>query len=109
MALVMAGTDIRSLYTTFLEIIGLLGGTLSGLFVLGIFSRRANGRGAVVGAVISAVIVFSVRAIQPLNVFAYAPLGLISGVIFGWLASLVLPVPARSLDGLTLHTLKKTP
>jgi hypothetical protein len=42
-------------------------------------------------------------------VFAYAPLGLISVVVFGWLASLVLPVPARSLDSLTLHPLKKTP
>jgi SSS family solute:Na+ symporter len=107
-ALVMAGTDIRSLYTTFLEIIGLLGGTLSGLFVLGIFSRRGNGRGAVVGALLSAALVFTVRAVYPLNVFAYAPLGLTTCFVFGWLASLVLPVPARSLDGLTLRTLKRT-
>jgi Na+/proline symporter len=107
-ALVMAGTDIRSLYTTFLEIIGLLGGTLSGLFVLGIFSRRGNGRGAVVGALLSAALVFTVRAVYPLNVFAYAPLGLTTCFVFGWLASLVLPVPARSLDGLTLHSLKRT-
>lgn len=91
-----------------LEVIGLLGGTLSGLFVLGIFSRRGNGRGAVVGALLSAALVFTVRAVYPLNVFAYAPIGLLSCFTFGWLASLLLPVPARSLDGLTLHTLKRS-
>ena len=35
-----------------------------------------------------------------------------TGYTAGWnffLASLVLPVPARSLDGLTLRTLKRTP
>ena len=42
-ALVMAMADIRTIYLTVLEFMGLLGGTLSGLFVLGIFSRRANG------------------------------------------------------------------
>jgi SSS family transporter len=108
MALVMAGTDIRSLYTTFLEVIGLLGGTLSGLFVLGIFSRRANGRGALIGAAVSAAIVFTVRAIQPLNVFAYAPLGLGTCFGFGWLASFLFPVREASIAGLTIHTLKRT-
>ncbi|HNQ88919.1 MAG TPA: sodium/solute symporter [Verrucomicrobiota bacterium] len=104
-ALVMAAIDIRSLYMAFLEILGLLGGTLSGLFVLGIFSRRASARGALVGAVLSAAIVSSVRLIQPLNVYAYAPIGLISVVVIGWLASLVLPASTRNLDGLTLHTM----
>lgn len=108
-ALVMAGTDIRSLYTMMLEVIGLLGGTLSGLFVLGIFSRRGNGRGAVVGALLSAAVVFTIRAVHPLNVFAYAPIGLLSCFVFGWLASLLLPVPARSLEGLTFYTLRKSP
>jgi len=106
-ALLMAGTDIRSVYVAFLEIIGLLGGTLSGLFLLGIFSRRANGRGALVGAVLSAAVVFGVRSIQPLNVFAYAPIGIITCVVLGWLISTCWPGAARNLDGLTLHTLRR--
>jgi len=71
-ALVMAATDIRSIYLTFLEILGLLGGTLTGLFILGIFSRRSSGRGALAGAVMSAAMVFAVRTTHPLNVYAYA-------------------------------------
>jgi len=49
-ALVMAATDIRTIYSIVIEFMGVLGGTLSGLFVLGIFSRRASGKGALAGA-----------------------------------------------------------
>ncbi len=103
-ALLMAVADIRSLYSTVLEFMGLLGGTLSGLFVLGIFSRRASGRGALVGAVCSAGIVFTVRLTHPLNVYAYGPIGLISCVVVGWLISLAKTATGRALAGLTLRS-----
>jgi len=103
-ALLMASSDIRSLYSFFLEILGVLGGTLSGLFVLGIFTSRASGVGALAGALLSAVVVFSVRANQPLNVYAYAPIGLFTCVSSGWLFSLFLPSHRKDLTGLTLHT-----
>jgi Na+/proline symporter len=102
-ALVMAAVDIRSVYLTVLEIMGLFGGTLAGLFVLGIFSRRASGRGAMVGAVLSAVILFAVRLTHPLNVYAYAPIGLISCVVIGWLISLATPIVQRNIEGLTFR------
>ena len=107
-ALVMAmATSGRSILTV-LEFMGLLGGTLSGLFVLGIFSRRANGRGALTGAVLSAAIVFSVRLIRPLNVYAYAPIGLTACVAIGWLSSLWRPAPCRDLQDLTIHSMGKS-
>jgi len=106
-ALVMASADIRSIYLTFLEILGLLGGTLSGLFLLGIFSRRASGRGALAGALLSAAIVFVVRMTHPLNVYAYAPIGLTACVMIGWLISLALPAAPRDLEGLTIHTMER--
>ncbi len=107
LALLMAATDIRSFYTVFLEILGLLGGTLTGLFLLGIFSARANGRGALVGAIGSAAIVFTVRSIQPLNVYAYAPIGLTACFVLGWIGSRALPGRARNITGLTFKTLKR--
>ena len=96
-------------YTLVLEFMGLLGGTLSGLFVLGIFSRRASGKGALIGAVLSAVIVFTVRLTNPLNVYAYAPIGLISCVGVGWLISLAAPASPRSLDGLIFRRVRERP
>jgi Na+/proline symporter len=107
LALIMAATDIRSFYTAFLEVLGLLGGTLSGLFLLGIFSTRANGTGALIGAVASAAVVFTVRSVSPLNVYAYAPIGLTSCLLFGWIGSRLLPAAARDLAGLTFKTLKR--
>jgi solute:Na+ symporter, SSS family len=103
-ALVMAAADIRSVYLTVLELMGLFGGTVAGLFVLGIFTRRASGHGAIIGAVFSAALLFTVRLTHPLNVYAYAPIGLISCVCIGWLVSLGLPASARNLQGLTFRT-----
>jgi SSS family transporter len=108
LALLMAGSDIRSALAMFLEVLGLLGGTLSGLFLLGIFSERANGRGALTGAVLSATLVFTVRAIQPLNVYAYAPIGLVACVVFGWLMSPFLAGAPKNLDGLTFRSLRRS-
>jgi SSS family transporter len=104
LALIMAGTDIRSIYTTFLEVLGLAGGTLSGLFVLGIFSRRAHGRGALVGAMVSVLIVGWVWLTSPLNAYAYAPLGLGTCVVVGWLASHLIISDGKELKGLTIYT-----
>jgi Na+/proline symporter len=106
-ALVMAATDLRSLYLMFLEVLGLLGGTLTGLFVLGIFSRRANSRGALIGAILSAAIVLAIRQTHPLNVYAYAPIGLAACAGIGWLFSWTSSGAAQGQDGLTIHALKR--
>jgi solute:Na+ symporter, SSS family len=103
-AMTLAKTDIRSAYSTFIELLGLLGGMLSGLFVLGIFTRTATGAGAIAGAVISATVLLAIRWIQPLQVFAYAPIGLITCVSSGWLMSFLIPGRPKDLDGLTIFT-----
>jgi SSS family solute:Na+ symporter len=108
-ALLISTFEVRSLYTAFLEIIGLLGGTLSGLFLLGIFSRSAHGRGAVAGALISAGVVFAIRLVHPLAVYAYAPIGLLTCTSLGWLLSRVIPAPEKSIAGLTIHSLRRSP
>jgi SSS family transporter len=100
-AQVMAITDIRSLYTSFLEIIGLFGGTLSGLFVLGVFSSRASARGALAGAVVSCLLLIYIRQNYLLNAYAYAPIGLSTCVVIGWLVSFIWP-ERKNLSGLTI-------
>ncbi len=106
-ALLLARTDIRSAYETFIQILGLFGGVLSGLFVLGIFTRSATGAGAIAGALISAAVLFAIRWQQPLQVFAYAPIGLLTCVTSGWLLSLILPSKRRGLSGLTYFDLPR--
>ena len=108
-ALLLAQYDIRSLWETFLGVIGLFGGTVAGLFALGIFSRRATGAGALAGAVVSATLVFAVQQFTPAHFFCYPVVGVLSCAAVGWLASLMWPAPPRDITGLTLHTLRRQP
>ncbi len=48
-AIILASTDFKSLWDQFIVLIGLLGGGLGGLFILGIFTTRANSIGAGMG------------------------------------------------------------
>jgi solute:Na+ symporter, SSS family len=107
-ALVLAGSDIRSLWEAFLTVIGLFGGTVSGLFVLGIFSTRAHGRGAVAGAIASGALVWWVSAARLMSFWCFPVVGVVSCVIVGWLASLVLRGPGTAPAGTTIHTLARS-
>lgn len=101
LALFVAAASLRSALETYLNIIGLFGGTISGLFILGIVFRRANGPGAIAGALISAVAVFLVR--DYVHFYAYAFVGIFTTVTAGLLFSLVTGRQDRGrLEGLTL-------
>ncbi len=96
-ALVLATWDVRSLWDVFLQSLGLFGGGLAGIFALGIFTRRANGTGALIGFTGSAIVLAIVQQRTPLHFLLYAGIGTFSAFVVGYLASLMLPGPA-SLD-----------
>jgi SSS family transporter len=102
-ALFLAKTNIRSAYSVSIEILGSLGGILSGLFVLGIFTRRAHGTGALVAAAVAVAVVMTIRQVQPLQAFAYAPIGLLTCVVVGYVLSRIIPGETRELEGLTIY------
>ena len=84
-ALAVASADLRSALEAYLNIIGLFGGTITGLFVLGVAFRKANGFGAVAGALVSAVVVFLAR--EYIHFYAYAFVGIFTTVTVGLSAS----------------------
>ena len=45
----MAGMNIRSMFRTWNEICALLGGGFIGIYILGMFTRRASGPGVIIG------------------------------------------------------------
>jgi SSS family transporter len=106
-ALWLAKSDVRSLWEAFLNVIGLFGGTVSGLFVLGLFVRRANGFGAIVGGVASAAVVGWIFANKLAIFWTYAIAGVVVCVGVGWLASLLRPAP-KGTDSLTFHALRRS-
>ncbi len=105
-ALFLSQSDTKSLWDAYNGLIGLAGSGLAGLFALGIFTKRANGPGALTGAVTSAVVLYLVQQHTKLPFYWYAAVGLVTCFVVGWVASLVIPAPAKPLDGLTRHTVK---
>jgi SSS family transporter len=108
-ALLLAKSGLQSLWDTYNGLVGLAGSGLAGLFTLGIFSRRATGPGALVGALSSAVALYLVQRHTQLHFFLYALVGVLTCIIVGWLASCLLPHRKRSLAGLTIYDLSAKP
>ena len=103
-ALLLASFDIGSLLDASREVLGLFGGSLAGLFALGILTRRTGGGAALAGAFASAMIVGLVKAFTDLHFFLYAAVGLVSCVLIGYGASFLSTPTTRPLEGLTWST-----
>jgi len=104
LAMLFASADIKSLWESFMSVLGLFGGSMCGLFLLGIFTKRVGGISAVIGAVSGAVVLFLVSRYTKVNLVLYASVGIVACVICGYLASFVLPESKKDLTGLTVHT-----
>ena len=89
-SIALATFDIGSLWDTFQGMMGLLGGGLAGLFALGIFFPRANGRGAMVGAAASVIVLYWVQQHTDLHFFLYGAVGILTCVGIGLASSQVL-------------------
>ncbi len=107
-AVLVARLEVSSILDLFFEVLGLFGGGLAGLFVLGIFTRRATGRGALAGAAGSAAALYVVKTYTNVHFQLYGGIGLGVCVGAGYLVSLLLPGGAgrpKPLKGLTIHTM----
>lgn len=106
LGLVFVNPDIKSLFDSFIKVIGLFMGVLGGLFVLGALTRRANATGAMIGAIIGAGVMFYLWQFTAVNGYLYTASGISTCLTVGYLSSLVFPRPARDLTGLTIYTLR---
>ncbi|MCH7917332.1 MAG: sodium/solute symporter [Planctomycetes bacterium] len=105
--LVFVNPDIKSLFDTFIKVIGLFMGVLGGLFVLGALTRRANAAGAMVGAIVGAGVMFCLWKFTSINGYLYTASGICTCVVIGWVASLAWERPTNDLTGLTIYTLHR--
>jgi SSS family solute:Na+ symporter len=106
-ALFMATWNIQSLWDEFNKLIGLIIGSLGGLFLLGILTRKANAAGALAGIAVSIVVQILVSNHQAVHLLMYTATGVISCFISGWLASFLFPKWNKSIEGLTIYAARK--
>ena len=96
--------QIRSLWDMYIQTLGLLMGSVAGLFALGIFTRRAGSTGGLIGAAAGAAILFCVQRYTQTHGFLYAGVGIISCFTIGYAVSLILPAQGKDLRGTTIYT-----
>ncbi len=106
LGLVFVNPDIKSLFDTFLVVIGLFMGVLGGLFVLGGATTRANSTGAMTGAIVGAAVMFCLWRFTTINGYLYTTCGITTCFVVGYIASLASSKPTGDLTGLTIHTLQ---
>ena len=103
LALYLSTMDIRSLWDEFIELMALLGGGFAGIYALGMFTRRANYQGCVIGIIASIVLTVLTKFYTPLHVLMYAFVSTSACMVFGYFGSLFFPPPIQSLRGLTIY------
>lgn len=69
-----------------------------------------HGRGALAGAIVAGTIMMTIRRYQPLQVFAYALIGLLTCFASGYMLSRILENRSNlPSDGLTIFSARELP
>ena len=105
LALWFIDPGIKSLFDSFIKVIGLFMGVLGGLFVLGIFSKRANSIGALAGAILGTLVMLVTWLATPVTGYLYTVIGISTCVSAGYCLSLLFPSTSKCTDGLTIYSL----
>lgn len=101
-ALILAQYRLPSLFDAYLMLVGIVGGGFGGVFALGLFTRRANATGAIVGSLASIVVTLALRLYVPLNAYLNSVVAVGTCVLVGYVVSRLGSPPTGDLTGLTI-------
>jgi SSS family solute:Na+ symporter len=102
-ACLMAAFPVKSIFFFFQEVIGLFGSALAGIFILGIFIKKANWKGTLTGAVLSVLVLIFLKYGTDINFFIYPLITMPVCVVGGYLFSLLLPTNQGNVDDFVYH------
>ena len=106
-AIIMAGSDIRSAYQWFNSFIGLALGALAGMFVLGAFCRKANAAGALVGFIAATAVVLYLKYFVPsVSFWSYTLITIVVSLVVGSLVSRITDPNYEAPAGTTVNSSK---
>jgi SSS family solute:Na+ symporter len=88
LALWMSASNIKSLWDQFYKFLGFFTGGLGGVFLLGIFVKKATNFGAIAGLLISSLLVWCVSNYTDLSFLLYTFVGVLGCFVVGWVFSL---------------------
>ena len=104
-AIVMAGSDIRSAYQWFNSFIGLALGALAGMFVLGAFCPKANAKGALLGFIVATAVVLYLKYFVPsVSFWSYTLITIVISLVVGNLVSRLTEPDYEAPAGTTVQS-----
>ncbi|MBI2813156.1 MAG: sodium:solute symporter [Opitutae bacterium] len=107
LALLLSRFSISSFLDIAIEFAGLFGGAFGGAYTLGMFTRRSNWQGVLIGMGFSFIATFVVWWHHLVHPFLYLGISILFSIVVGYAASLFFPAPTEvSLRGLTVFTPK---
>ena len=99
--------DIKSMFDAMLQLTAILGGGFAGTYALGLFSKRTNWQGALIGTAAS---IAGAVLLRPLvSPILLNPASIAICMLVGYVSSWFFAAPTRSLTGLTIFTPRATP
>lgn len=102
-AYIMATWEIHSLWDEFNKILGLILGSMGGLFLLGILTIRANSWGAMCGVVVSIIVQIYFINTQSVHLLLYTATGIISCFVIGYICSFLFTNDKNDITHLTIY------
>ncbi len=108
-AVLLALFDIKSAFDAWFALQAVLGGGFAGCYGLGMFTRRANWQGAVIGVIASVIITSILWQGDMVTPVLYPTFAIFACLVFGYVGSFFFPSPSQSLLGLTVFTARKEP
>ena len=100
-AIYIASQDSKNLWDTLMGYVGLILGTLGGLFTLAIFTNRTASVHAWTGVIVAAAVLYYVKFHTDAHPLIIGAVGTVTCFLSGWIASLIIPAQTKNLDGLT--------
>lgn len=98
-------SPMGSVWNLTFELMGVVTAPLTAMYVLGIFTKRANNSGIWLGALAGVGAYFIAKKFLHLNSLAYLPFCALVSTVVGYVASLIIPAKQKDLTGLTAYTL----
>lgn len=108
-ALYFVKINQKETWDLFLKYIGLLGVPVAGTFALGIFTKRANGGGAVLGLIIAGLVCWYIQDFTTYakqSPFIFSAFSFMSSFIFGYICSFFFK-STKNITGLTIYTINE--
>lgn len=104
-AIYLIAADSNNLWDLFLLVTGLFGVPLAGIFAVGIFTKRANTFGVLVGLFTGVIVAYLLKGIGGANSpFYVSIISFFIAFLFGYIVSLFVPAKyTKDITGLTIY------